>query len=167
MVIHLDWQQLKPCWNMLTAGDRCLRLERALCTQENPRREAWLVKATLHYPAQSSSEGRQRTAGLAYQYRTPIDCTPIDSGVIANSAARLLSDVPDNTTRPEHSSFTDLIPKTVQRRPVRLTAIAKRNARVSRVVSHTRGGGECDTSSEAHVGCLTTCKQPTQHMCRI
>lgn len=69
------------------------------------------VAATLHQPAHNGSEGHLRTAGLAYpayQYRTPIDYTPIDSGVIANSAARLLGDVPDNTTRPEHPSFTDL-----------------------------------------------------------
>lgn len=46
---------------------------------------------------------------LVHQYRTPIDYTPIDFYVIGNSAARLLSDVPDNTTRLEHLSFTNLL----------------------------------------------------------
>lgn len=44
-----------------------------------------------------------------HQYGTPIDYTPIDFSVIGDSAARLLSDVPDNTTRLEHLSFTNLL----------------------------------------------------------
>lgn len=83
---------------MLTAGERSLtgQSNTALPCSEQFRR--------------SAEDG---WPGLAYQYRTPIDCTPIDSGVIANSAARLLGDVPDNTTRPEHPSFAGLIPETV------------------------------------------------------
>lgn len=46
-------------------------------------------------------------AWLLRRYRTPIDYTPIDLCVIVNSVARSLCDVPDNTTRPEHLSFTN------------------------------------------------------------
>lgn len=87
-------------------------VERHLCTQEKLKKKLdWSQQhyITLLRTVQKVSWGR--LAWPLYQYRTPIDYTPIDSGVIANSAARLLGDVPDNTTRAAHPSFTNLIPK--------------------------------------------------------
>lgn len=59
--------------------------------------------------ARIRSQGHPRTAGPARccRYGTPIDYTPIDLCVIVNSAARSRCDVPDNTTRPEHLSYTN------------------------------------------------------------
>lgn len=66
-------------------------------------------------------------AWLLRRYGTPIDYTPIDLCVIVNSAARSLCDVPDNTTRPEHLSFTNPPPAPHRsHRPARPAAVQVR-----------------------------------------